>query len=141
MHNDRTNPAARASDAVSSDPPTRQRRQAAGTSSGDIVGHGDLTSSTPGASGSGDSFPHTGALASKAKSEDTNEGGRVHLHTGPGRPSAAGHGSIPPDSSPGRVRPIFVALAWAIAWLVGTALCVAACWLCYAVASAIWGPA
>lgn len=141
MHNDRTNPAARASDAVSSDPPTRQRRQAAGTSSGDIVGHGDLTSSTPGASGSGDSFPHTGALASKAKSEDTNEGGRVHLHTGPDLPFAAGHGSVPPDSSSERVRPIFLVLAWRVFWAIGAALCVAAVCGCYLIAAAIWGPA
>lgn len=107
MHSDRKIPSARASDAESSDLPTRQRREAAGTSSGDIAGHSGLTANTR-LGGRGSSFA---------------------VHSGPDLPLAAGHGSIPPDSSPGRVRPIFVVLVWSAAWLLGAAiiglLCVA----------------
>lgn len=120
MHSDRKFPSARASEAESSVPPTRQRREAAGTSSGDIAGHADLTASNPGSSGPGRSS-HDG-------------------HAGPGWPHAASDGDIP-DSSTAPARPTFLILVWCCFWAIGAALCVAAVCCCYLIAAAIWGPA
>lgn len=122
--------------------------RAAEKSSLDTVGHtsGSVTNgSRPSArarGGRGSSFAPCGHSACRQNWIDTGEVDCVDdEHSGPDLPSAAGHGSIPPDSSPGRVRPTFLVLAWCLAWAVGAALCVAAVCGCYLIAAAIWGPA
>ena len=100
--------------------------RAAETSSLDTVGH---------TSGSVTNGPRPSARARDGRDSS------FAVHSGPDLPLAAGHGSVPPDSSSERVRPIFLVLAWCVFWAIGAALCVAAVCGCYLIAAAIWGPA